>query len=217
MVKRAQERDGGRVRIYLASSWRNEHQPRVLAELRALGHEVYDFRNPQVQGPPGVPADGFSWKQTDPTWGSRLSPDIVDRYKRMLSHPRASEGFAADYDAMRWADAFVLLLPCGRSAHLEAGWALGRGKPTIVLLPEPATRTCSRCRGEGFESIHVIFELRYKDPCPVCNGSGLELAWGFEPELIYLLAGSGNIVTTAAEAHERLREAERQGQRMNMA
>ena len=28
----------------------------------------------------------------------------------------------------------VLLLPCGRSAHLEAGWALGRRKPTCIVL-----------------------------------------------------------------------------------
>lgn len=193
------------MRIYLASSWRNEHQPRVLTELRAIGHEVYDFRNPQVQGPPGMPADGFSWKQTDPTWGSRLSPDIVDRYKRMLAHPRASEGFAADYDAMRWADAFVLLLPCGRSAHLEAGWALGRGKPTIVLLPEPVTRTCGRCGGKGSESSGEGLCSRWA--CPVCGGSGLELAWAFEPELMYLLAGPSNIATTAEEVHERLRRA----------
>ena len=35
---------------------------------------------------------------------------------------------------MEWADAFVLLMPCGRSAHLEAGWAIGAGKPTAILL-----------------------------------------------------------------------------------
>jgi hypothetical protein len=28
----------------------------------------------------------------------------------------------------------VLQLPCGRSAHLEAGWFAGRGKPVIILL-----------------------------------------------------------------------------------
>lgn len=34
------------MKIYLASSWRNERQPAVLAALREAGHEVYDFRNP---------------------------------------------------------------------------------------------------------------------------------------------------------------------------
>ena len=35
---------------------------------------------------------------------------------------------------MLLADAFVLLMPCGRSAHLEAGWAIGQGKPTCILF-----------------------------------------------------------------------------------
>ena len=39
-----------------------------------------------------------------------------------------------DLDAMEWADRFVLVMPCGRSAHLEAGWAIGSGKPTAILL-----------------------------------------------------------------------------------
>ena len=28
----------------------------------------------------------------------------------------------------------VLVLPAGRSAHLELGWMLGRGKPGYILL-----------------------------------------------------------------------------------
>lgn len=35
---------------------------------------------------------------------------------------------------MQWADTFVLVLPCGRSAHLELGWAAGHGKRTAILL-----------------------------------------------------------------------------------
>lgn len=35
---------------------------------------------------------------------------------------------------MKWADTFVLVLPCGRSAHLELGWACGQGKQTLILL-----------------------------------------------------------------------------------
>ena len=34
---------------------------------------------------------------------------------------------------MKWADACVLVLPCGRSAHLEAGWFVGAGKPLHIL------------------------------------------------------------------------------------
>jgi hypothetical protein len=35
---------------------------------------------------------------------------------------------------MEWADIAVLVLPCGRSAHLEAGWFVGAGKQLVILL-----------------------------------------------------------------------------------
>jgi hypothetical protein len=38
--------------------------------------------------------------------------------------------------AMEWADACVLVLPCGRSAHTEAGWFAGKGIKTVVYIPE---------------------------------------------------------------------------------
>jgi nucleoside 2-deoxyribosyltransferase len=38
---------------------------------------------------------------------------------------------------MDWADCCVLVLPCGRSAHIEAGYMAGRGKPVWVLAVEP--------------------------------------------------------------------------------
>jgi hypothetical protein len=37
---------------------------------------------------------------------------------------------------MTSCDTCVLVLPCGRSAHTEAGWFAGRGKKVIVYLPE---------------------------------------------------------------------------------
>ncbi len=43
---------------------------------------------------------------------------------------------------MQRADTFVLVLPCGRSAHLELGWAVGAEKRTAILLdPDPKTNT----------------------------------------------------------------------------
>lgn len=111
------------MRIYVASSWRNEYQPAVVADLRKGGHEVYDFRNPPGGG------HGFHWSAIDPKW--RLwSPEL---FVEALDHPIARAGFASDYEALRWADCCVLVLPCGRSAHIEAGWLKGSGKPTYVL------------------------------------------------------------------------------------
>lgn len=123
-------------KIYVASSWRNNHQATVVQQLMAAGHEVYDFKNPR----PGN--QGFAWSQIDAEWES-WTPD---RYRESLDHPIAKASFASDFNAMKWADTFVLVLPCGRSAHLELGWACGQGKQTLILLdrmePELMVKMC---------------------------------------------------------------------------
>lgn len=113
------------MKIYLASSWRNIYQPAAIDLLRSHGHEVYDFRNPA----PGN--NGFGWSQTIDR-PIKTGDDLLEA----LHHPRAVDGFRHDFDAMKWADGCVLLLPCGNSAHLEAGWFAGRDKPVAVYCPE---------------------------------------------------------------------------------
>ena len=44
--------------------------------------------------------------------------------------------FQSDLCGMEWAQAFILVNPSGRSAHLEGGWAIGKGKPTAIMLCE---------------------------------------------------------------------------------
>ena len=53
-----------------------------------------------------------------------------------MRHPKAERQFAADLEALEWADTCVLVLPCGRSAHTEAGWMAGAGKRVIAYIPE---------------------------------------------------------------------------------
>jgi hypothetical protein len=116
------------VRIYVASSWRNVYQPTLITALRLEGWEVYDFRNPA----PGD--DGFHWSEIDPAWQS-WTPT---QYRDALQHPLAQVGFAQDKLALQMADVTVLVLPCGRSSHLELGYAKGMGQRTAVLMLEPA-------------------------------------------------------------------------------
>jgi len=113
-------------RIYVASSWRNKYQPAVVAMLRQMGHEVYDFHTPR----PGN--DGFGWKEIDPNWES-WTPE---RFRILLQHSVAKAGFESDANAVNWATMGVLVLPSGRSAHLEAGYLAGQGKPVHILMPE---------------------------------------------------------------------------------
>lgn len=115
------------MRIYVASSWRNDYQPEVVRALREVGHDVYDFRNPAEGN------HGFDWADIDPGWKSWTG----DQYRRALQHPIAKGGFSLDFSGMQSADACVLLLPCGRSAHLEAGWFVGAGRPLLILGEPP--------------------------------------------------------------------------------
>lgn len=118
-------------RIYLASSWRNPQQPAAVEQLRAAGYEVYDFRLPE----PGN--HGFAWSAIDADWRN-WTPHQFSLHLR--KNQVAAEGFALDRAALDQCDACVLLLPCGRSAHLELGYAIGEGKRTAIVLAE-----------EGFE------------------------------------------------------------------
>ena len=111
-------------RIYVASSWRNEQQPNIVKLLRSANHEVYDFRNP-TYGP-----TGFTWAEIDPNWKDWSA---LEYKNTLLTSPRAAQGYLSDLRAMEWADTCVLVLPCGRSAHLEAGWFAGRGKRLLIL------------------------------------------------------------------------------------
>lgn len=111
--------------ISVASSWRNESYPDVVRHLREEGFDVYDFRNP----PSGD--EGFHWYNISEKWLEWTPKEYRDK----LEHPMAERQFANDFEAMESCDACVLVLPCGRSAHTEAGWFAGRGKKVIAYIP----------------------------------------------------------------------------------
>lgn len=60
----------------------------------------------------------------------------MKQYRYMLHHPKAERQFHNDIEAMEACDTCVLVLPCGRSAHTEAGWFAGKGCTTIAYIPE---------------------------------------------------------------------------------
>ena len=112
--------------IYVASSWRNPYYPEVVNRLKSEGHDVYDFRNPPHGG------SGFHWTDVDvnaPNW-------TFEQYAEGLHHPLAERQFEADLCALEHSDTCVPVLPCGRSAHTEAGWMAGKGKRVIMFIPE---------------------------------------------------------------------------------
>lgn len=110
------------MKIYAASSWKNLHQPDVVNALRSDGHEVYDFRTEAA----------FSWSVIDEKWRGWT----IEQYMKALDHPQSLHGFQTDFGGVTWCDAGVLILPCGLSAGIEAGFIKGQGKPVVVYVPE---------------------------------------------------------------------------------
>ena len=83
------------------------------------------------------------------SWKNPYQPEVVKRlreqghqvfdFRNYISHlddEWSRYGFQRDFDAMNWADVCVLVLPCGRSAHTEAGWMAGAGKKVIAYIPD---------------------------------------------------------------------------------
>lgn len=115
-----------KLNIYVASSWRNEFYPEVVSALREAGMDVYDFRNP----PSGE--GGFKWSYIDENYMDWTPEQYREHLK---NNTLAVKQLKSDIEAMKSCDACVLVLPCGRSAHTEAGWFAGAGKRVVVYIP----------------------------------------------------------------------------------
>lgn len=103
------------MRIYIASSCKNEKEVLELARvLREHGHEVDAF----CEERPGRKV----FKESD--------IKNIEKYdaKEFLKLPEVKKGFREDKKWIDWADCCILLLPAGRSAHLELGYSVGKEK-----------------------------------------------------------------------------------------
>ena len=113
-----------KLKIYLASSWQNKEYEQVLNTLRLEGYETYDFKHPENKE-----LSSFDWEKLDKKYNRWTCSD----FKKALNHPETIKAFQKDFQAMQEADICVLLLPCGRSAHSEAGWMKGNGTKVFIL------------------------------------------------------------------------------------
>jgi len=107
------------MKIYIATSWKMEGTAIfVTNELRKIGHEVDCFCDS---------SSGryvFHWTEFVEKEEDLKNYDAIS----FLHDPRTQRAFKEDKKHIAWADAVVMIHPCGKSAHLEAGYAKGRGK-----------------------------------------------------------------------------------------
>ena len=117
------------MKIYTASSWKNPYYQAVVEFLQEQGHEVYDFRNT-------IPTRGrqlaFNWEQIDPNWEDWEAHEFFEALKHELS----VNAFRSDHQGMLESDVCVLILPSGKSSHIEAGFMKGMGKKLVIFMPE---------------------------------------------------------------------------------
>jgi len=106
--------------IYLIGSLRNPEIPRVGEALRKYGFDVFD--------------EWYSASEDADDW-------LRDYFKfRGLSHKEALHSYVAkhifefDKKHLDRADIGVLVMPAGKSGHLELGYIIGQGKPGYVLF-----------------------------------------------------------------------------------
>lgn len=113
------------MKIYIASSWKNGQLAVDLASvLRGDGHGVDCF----CEAKPGRY-----------TFDARELPGHENlNAKTALGRAEFQRAFEQDKLMLDRSDTVVLVLPCGKSAHLEAGYAKGQGKLLYIWGEMPA-------------------------------------------------------------------------------
>lgn len=113
-------------RIYVIGSLRNPHVPNVADYLRTYNNAWEVFDDWYAAGPK---ADDH-WKEYEQ--GARRRS-----YREALAGRAATNTFRYDKANLDRCDMAVLVLPAGRSGHLELGYFIGTGKPGFILLDDP--------------------------------------------------------------------------------
>jgi hypothetical protein len=169
--------------IYLIGSLRNNCVPLLANRLREVGHEVFDDWYSA-----GHEADDM-WKSYEDTRGRS--------YKDALAGHAAQHVFQFDLKHLQRCDTAVLVMPAGKSCHLELGYALGQGKRGYVLfdaVPDRYDVMYNFANGVFFDIEELVKELECK---PVAAAKSDQQATTDYPFW-------GNLIPTSNQHHVRI-------------
>jgi hypothetical protein len=113
-------------KIYVIGSLANKKIPHFANRLRTLGFEVFD-----------------QWWSPGPLADSYLLHYAKIRgmsYKETLADYAAKHIFEFDRHHILAADIVIMLMPSGKSGHMETGFAVGKGKKVYVLFESEPKR-----------------------------------------------------------------------------
>ena len=107
------------IKIYIASSWKNSTRVIELADkLEKEGFEVDAFcRTSSIR-------HAFHWSDMVDNKSDLKKYDAIE----MLNKDIVIKAFEQDKKWLDWANIIIMLMPCGRSSHMEGGYGVGSGK-----------------------------------------------------------------------------------------
>ena len=112
--------------VYIIGSLRNPRITEVGNALRAEGYDAFD------EWHAGGPEADDEWR--------RYENDRGRHYKEALRGYHARNIFEFDLCHLNRAEIGVLVMPAGRSGHLELGYLIGQGKYGFILFDEVPER-----------------------------------------------------------------------------
>ena len=116
------------MKIYIAGSWKEERMCNNIAHLLLeKGHKVDCFC-------------GYFTTRYQFNFSEIADAGEIDQFKMMKSE-QCIKAYKEDKKWLDWADCVILVLPSGRSAHLEAGYMKGKGGLLFIIGSFP--------KGEG--------------------------------------------------------------------
>jgi hypothetical protein len=122
---------------FIASRWRNRDTVlELLSKLKTKNKKVYCF----------MITDPYHSPDADP----EQTMQEYERTENWQTHKMIKDIFEKDMRGLKESKALLLLLPAGKSAHIEAGIAYGMKKECILIGEQKEA-----------ESLYLIFDKTY--------------------------------------------------------
>lgn len=111
------------MKIYVASSWKNKYVDSIFELLDNMNISYYNFKDSN---------NSFHWNDIDKDYKKWNQQQCFNA----LHNEKAIKAFENDFKGLKECTHCILILPCGKSSHLEAGFCIGQNKKVIVYVPE---------------------------------------------------------------------------------
>jgi hypothetical protein len=132
------------MKIYIASSWRNEHGVTMLTkELRDQGHEVISW----IENNYGEHHNHVTKKMDFETW---------------VNGPESDQSFVFAANGAMNCDLFIYYAPAGKDAAAECGMAYANYANRSVLNKGPQHMWALNAKGEDFGLMRKMFSRWFR-------------------------------------------------------